>query len=1252
MIDQFQPYNLDFPGVRLPEISISIEDKTALGLPESTDNLTYLSHLCIKGYEEKLKKGKIDAKDAQKYADRCKSELETFKKLNLVDYVLLVYDVLGWCDKSGIARGPARGSSACSLVLYLIGCTNIDPILYDLYFTRFVSVARAKSKIIDGIIYVDGKSMPDCDSDLSYYYRDNVLKYINEKYKGKTAKIGTQSCLTGKLLIKEVSKVVLEYSEEEAKEISDLIEKHFGIVQSLESTYKNIPAFKKWADASLKNFECYLLAKSLTDLIKNKSVHPSGVAVSYEIINEFLPLELSSTKDLITSYNMNEVSAQTVKLDILGLKTVDVIAEACKILNINHKDININDQSIYDFLRKKDLFYGLFQIEEGLSKKVIQEVRPRNIKQLAACVSISRPGAFVYIDDYKKFVNEGIIKPFHPLFDNVLEDTGNIIIYQEQINKICMEVYGMSAEDADEIRRCVTPDTKFVSKTRGWITIKKLLTDGYKNDLFLVMDENGRQQWKKIKNIWSTGTHSVDTVRAKNGMYVRATRWHQFLTDTGWKAKNYLEISSDQLVCASSIEFDGQDLISIDMAIIIAGFLTEGYFVEKNSSHFTNFDPEIMNRFVQSFEREFGNNKLHFTNNGKVAHIQTAEKNIIKKILNPGKSNIKIIPEIMMGMTKESMRKFLGFMFSGEGYISERGVSYSSASYQIIQQIQLLLLRYGIRTSRQKKWNSKYERYYYELSIFQYKHVQKFKEELGDYICLEKRKQLEQTCNQNIIKDYSCDIIPPTIIKKFINQYGYLLNYESGHWYKHGIIRRNFKKLIDKSDDPNWKKFINGKQEYYPLESHNELYDRETETFDFTVDDETPFIIANGLIIHNCVGKKLRDEIKKWKPITVDTGEKRGIPNEVTQKFWDTIKKSADYLFNKGHGFSYAIITAQTTYLKANHPKEFFLSLLKMAKYEPNPIEVISKINQELRHFGITLLPPHILHSDIDFKIIGNDIMFGLGSIKGISEKTIEKLNKFRHPHSNKFEIFLGAKEAGLSIGTLASLILVGAMDKGDRSKLVYEAQLFNLLTSNEKQLVTEIGNQFKYNLVTCLKHLRTLKNEKGKSVIKDSRYATLKRDELPYKQMYEYNSKHEKLSTYINERSLLGYSYSVNLIDIYKSSVPNLITIEEVNASLNKERVHFIGEVVKVISRKGKNSGRKYMKAEIRDHTCSCFAMLCDTDKHWKLQEHIDNNGRQMKETDIVVVRGSRGENIVFADCIGIQNVEILSKVSQAKEI
>lgn len=219
------------------------------------------------------------------------------------------------------------------------------------------------------------------------------------------------------------------------------------------------------------------------------------------------------------------------------------------------------------------------------------------------------------------------------------------------------------------------------------------------------------------------------------------------------------------------------------------------------------------------------------------------------------------------------------------------------------------------------------------------------------------------------------------------------------------------------------------------------------------------------------------------------------------------------------------------------------------------------------------------------------------------------------------------------------------------RAKLLYEAQLFNLLTLKEKQLCIQFGGQFNYDLVKCLKYILTLKDEKGKPLIKETRYQTIKKHEEPYKKMYEFNSKNEKLCTYLSEKTLLGYSYSINLIDIYKQVAPDLITIEEVNGCLERERVHFVGEAIEIISRKGKESGRKYLKVLVQDHTSSVWAMLNDSERENKIEIHKEDNGRIVKEGDIVSCRGVKGLELVFADRIGLQEKPVIFKTSEIKE-
>jgi len=215
---KFKGIKLDLHGVRLPDIEVKDEDLKRLDLLEyKGDNYQILRQLCKIGYNNL---GLHKSEDKNKYDQRIKYELETLKELGFIDYILLVWQVINFCKKNEIPTGLGRGSAAGSVVLYLTGCTGIDPVKYDLYFERFVSKIRAKKKEVDGITYLDGSLMCDVDIDVCYYNRQKVLKYLDEEYFGKTSKILTFNTLSGKLLMKEVGKVAGEKQESEMNHVS------------------------------------------------------------------------------------------------------------------------------------------------------------------------------------------------------------------------------------------------------------------------------------------------------------------------------------------------------------------------------------------------------------------------------------------------------------------------------------------------------------------------------------------------------------------------------------------------------------------------------------------------------------------------------------------------------------------------------------------------------------------------------------------------------------------------------------------------------------------------------------------------------------------------------------------------------------------------------------------------------------------------------------------------------------------------
>ncbi len=448
-LKDFQPLKIPLLGVRLPEITISQETKNKFKI--STDNnYDFLKQLAIIGFN-KLKLKKTDPK-YKIYAERTKYELETIRDLGFVDYILIVWDVINFCVDNNIPVGSGRGSACGSCLLYLIGVTKIDPIKYNLYFERFISKTRAKKNIVDGITYITG-SLCDIDQDICFYKRDKVIAYLYEKYKGKTCRILTFNTLSPRLLIKEMGKIIGMKSEEEMTNITSLIPKIHGVIEDLDKAYETVPDFKKWCD---ENPRVYQNSLKLVHLNKNSGNHPSGLMISYEKLEDSCPVQLTSDKEVISSYDMNQVALFSLKLDVLGLRGVSVIDDVCKQIGKKLEDIDLNDNSIYQALQSLKYPHGLFQIETDLGFRATQKIKPRNFEQISAVLALNRPGSMKYIDDYAKFTNDGtILETESPELNEILKETGGIPIFQETLMLIANKVFKLSLEDAEMIRYAI-----------------------------------------------------------------------------------------------------------------------------------------------------------------------------------------------------------------------------------------------------------------------------------------------------------------------------------------------------------------------------------------------------------------------------------------------------------------------------------------------------------------------------------------------------------------------------------------------------------------------------------------------------------------------------------------------------------------------------------------------------------------------------------------------------------------------------
>ena len=346
-----------------------------------------------------------------------------------------------------------------------------------------------------------------------------------------------------------------------------------------------------------------------------------------------------------------------------------------------------------------------------------------------------------------------------------------------------------------------------------------------------------------------------------------------------------------------------------------------------------------------------------------------------------------------------------------------------------------------------------------------------------------------------------------------------------------------------------------------------------------------------------------------------------------------------------------------TAYLKFNHPKEFFTALLRMAKNEQDSLNEISIITMEMEAFGLKLLPPDLMKSDFDFSIQEKGIRYGLSAIKGISSKVITKLVKFRNQeHDNKIELFMAAKQAGISIGVLSALIQAGAVSQYSpkRSRLVLEAQTWNILTDKEKVKAKEIfdSNISKDILDIVLKMSGELKDDKNNPLIKKSRFETIKNKYDPYKQIYQLNTRNEELASYVYEKELLGFPYSESLAAIFQRKDNKIKTIKECNEGKEGGEFYFVGEVSESIKRVSKNQN-PYLKVTLSDETGQAHAMMFNSQWRKKIEECMDlNNGELPKEKDIVVVKGKKKEdNTYFCDIIAIQSAKIFMKLRELKD-
>ena len=442
-------FNFELGKTKLPHFPV----------PDNKAPEQYLTELCEQG----LKK-RFGDNITPEIRQRMDYELSIINKTGFAGYILIVQDFVNWAKQNRIVVGPGRGSAGGSLVSYLTNITNVDPIKHNLLFERFLNPERI--------------SMPDIDLDFADRRRDEVIKYVAEKYgQDHVAQIITFGTMAARAVIRDVGRA-LQYTYPYCDSLAKMIP--FGM--DLSETLEKVDEFKEKYENDQMCKRLVDLAKKLEGVSRHASTHACGVVISADPLTASVPLQKSTSagqEGIITQFEMHAIEdLGLLKVDFLGLKNLTIIEDTLSRIYVLHNQLKIDldkipedDPKTFELLQNA-LSTSVFQLESSGMKNYLKQLKPTEFEDITAMVALYRPGPMQFIPDYiARKHSKQKIEYLHPKLEPILKDTQGVCIYQEQLMKIAQEVCGFTLGEADVLRKAVgkkipellhAQETKFV----------------------------------------------------------------------------------------------------------------------------------------------------------------------------------------------------------------------------------------------------------------------------------------------------------------------------------------------------------------------------------------------------------------------------------------------------------------------------------------------------------------------------------------------------------------------------------------------------------------------------------------------------------------------------------------------------------------------------------------------------------------------------------------------------------------------
>ena len=423
------------------EIEFGVTKLPKYEVPEGFDSWTYLNHLCREGFKTRY------PDDDGTLSRRLDYELGVIKTMGYVDYFLIVWDFINYARSQNIMVGPGRGSAAGSIVSYTLGITNIDPVRYNLLFERFLNPERV--------------SMPDIDVDFCYERRQEVIDYVVRKYgKDQVVQIVTFGTLAAKGVVRDVGRVLdLPYAM--CDSIAKMIPNDLGM--TLDKALTANPDLKKLYNEDEQVKYLIDMSKRLEGLPRHTSMHAAGVVIGSRSIDEFVPLSRAADGTITTQFTMTTIEELgLLKMDFLGLRTLTVIQNAVRLaekdygIKLDMDHIDYNDKKVLESIGTGRT-EGVFQLESGGMKGFMKELKPENLEDIIAGISLYRPGPMDFIPRYLKGKKDKTSITYEcPQLEPILSPTYGCIVYQEQVMQIVRDLAGYTMGRSDLVRRAMS----------------------------------------------------------------------------------------------------------------------------------------------------------------------------------------------------------------------------------------------------------------------------------------------------------------------------------------------------------------------------------------------------------------------------------------------------------------------------------------------------------------------------------------------------------------------------------------------------------------------------------------------------------------------------------------------------------------------------------------------------------------------------------------------------------------------------